>query len=193
MENYEELWRKKITNVSSDFYLDDDTGTSIAEDDEKVTVGGIIAEKTVKFTKNDKAMAFLTLEDLVGVVEIIVFSKQFERYNAILNEDEKIFVTGRVSCEENKDSKVIAESITAFKDATKYFWIKYANRAEYDEKEPKVRELLDVSDGKDTVKIYLEEEKMLKELPPSRNVLAGDELKSSVEQILGEGRVKITW
>ena len=193
MENYEELWRKKITNVSSDFYLDDDTGKSVAQDDEKVTVGGIIAEKTVKFTKNDKAMAFLTLEDLVGTVEIIVFSKQFERYNAILNEDEKIFVTGRVSCEENKDSKVIAENITAFKDATKCFWIKYKNRAEYNEKEPAVRELLDVSDGKDTVKIYLEEEKMLKELPPSRNVLAGEELKNSVEEILGEGRVKITW
>ena len=88
---------------------------------------------------------------------------------------------------------MIAETITAFKDATKCFWIKYKNRAEYDEKEPAVRELLDVSDGKDTVKIYLEEEKMLKELPPSRNVLAGDELKASVEGILGEGRVKITW
>ena len=193
MEKYEELWRKKITNVSSDFYIDDDTGNAVVEDEAKVTVGGIIAEKTVKFTKNDKAMAFLTLEDLVGSVEIIVFSKQFEKYNAILNEDEKIFVTGRATCEENKDAKVIAETITAFKDATKCLWIKYANRAEYDAKEPEVRALLDVSDGKDTVKIYLEEEKMLKELPPSRCVFAGEELQKGIEEILGEGRVKITW
>ena len=163
------------------------------EDEAKVTVGGIIAEKTEKKKKNDKAMAFLTLEDLVGSVEIIVFSKQFEKYNAILNEDEKIFVTGRATCEENKDAKVIAETITAFKDATKRLWIKYANRAEYDAKEPEVRALLDVSDGKDTVKIYLEEEKMLKELPPSRCVFAGEELQKGIEEILGEGRVKITW
>ncbi|MBR3040334.1 MAG: DNA polymerase III subunit alpha [Lachnospiraceae bacterium] len=194
LESYEELWRKKITNVASDFYLDEETEKSLVEDDAKVTVGGMVADKTIKYTKNDKAMAFLTLEDLSGTVEIIVFSRQFEKYASVLNEDEKLFVTGRVSCEENKDSKVIAETIYTFDSAPKTLWVKFANRAEYEEKFPEAEKYLNVSDGRDVVKIYLEEEKLIKALPPSRNVNAEDEtLISSLESLLGAGRVKATW
>ena len=193
LESYQELWKKRITNVAADFYLDEETGVSVVKDDAKATVGGIIVERTVKYTKNDKAMAFITLEDLSGTVETIVFSRQFERYNAILQPDTAVFVTGRVSCEENKPSKIIAESIWPFEDSSKTLWIKYADHEEYDLLHPDVTKLLDVSDGRDTVKIYLEKEKLLKTLPPSRNVKADDELKEKIEKVLGELRVKITW
>ena len=111
-----------------------------------------------------------------------------------IRQHEKIFVTGRVSCEENKDSKVIAETIYSFESAPKTLWVKFKNRAEYDEKFPEAENLLSVSDGRDAVKLYLEEEKMIKALPPSRNVNAEDEkLKADLENLLGEGRVKTTW
>ena len=193
LEAYQELWKKKITNVAADFYLDEETNTSIVQDDAKATVGGMIVDKSVKYTQNNKAMAFVTIEDLSGTVEVIVFSRQYERFANMLNEDAAIFVTGRVSSEENKNSKLIAETITPFEASAKCFWIKYSNRAEYDEKNAEVMDVLASSDGKDTVKIYLAEEKQLKTLPPSRNVCADEELQGKIEELLGEGRAKITW
>ena len=193
LETHMELWRKKINNVASDFYLDEETGQTIVEDDAKVTVGGIIVDKSVKYTKNDKAMAFITLEDLSGSMEIIVFSREFERYNSLLQPDAKIFVTGRVSCEENKPAKLIAQEIRNFEDSAKTLWIKFTNREEYDRMNPEVTKILDISDGRDIVKLYLEEEKQLKTLPPSRNVKADEELQAQLEKLLGEGRAKITW
>ena len=150
-------------------------------------------EKSVKFTKNDRQMAFVQVEDLAGVVEVIVFARQYERYGKMLEVDEKIFVSGHVSEEENKNAKVIADKIWKFSDSSKTLWIKYANRDEYEEKSPAVGNILDVSDGKDTVKIYLEEEKLLKTLPANHSVNANEELMNEIEEVLGEGRVKVTW
>jgi DNA polymerase-3 subunit alpha len=193
LEAYEELWRKKITNIGSDFYRDADTDQCVVEDEANVTIGGIIVEKSVKFTKNDRQMAFVQVEDLAGVVEVIVFARQYERYGKMLEVDEKIFVSGHVSEEENKNAKVIADKIWKFSDSSKTLWIKYANRDEYEEKSPAVGNILDVSDGKDTVKIYLEEEKLLKTLPANHSVNANEELMNEIEEVLGEGRVKVTW
>ena len=193
LEAYEELWRKKITNIGSDFYRDADTDQCVVEDEANVTIGGIIVEKSVKFTKNDRQMAFVQVEDLAGVVEVIVFARQYERYGKMLEVDEKIFVSGHVSEEENKNAKVIADKIWKFSDSSKTLWIKYANRDEYEEKSPAVGNILDVSDGKDTLKIYLEEEKLLKTLPANHSVNANEELMNEIEEVLGEGRVKVTW
>ena len=106
MEEYRELWQKHVTNNSSDFALDEETGTVRVTDQRKAVVGGMIAAKTVKFTKNDQMMAFLTLEDLVGSIEIIVFPRDYERYGSLLTEDAKIFVRGRVSVEEDTNLRV---------------------------------------------------------------------------------------
>ena len=193
LEAYEELWKKKITNVSTDFYLQEETGLAKVEDDSKATIGGLITDRTIKYTKNDKAMAFIQLEDLAGVVEVIVFARQFERYNSILGQDEKVFVSGRVSCEENKDAKLIAENIWSFKDAPRTFWVKFADRKEYEAKLKDVTDILDLSDGHDVVKFYLEKENLLKTLPASRNVLADENLIAKIDGVLGAGRSKITW
>ena len=117
MEEYQELWAKYITNKTTDFMLDEETGTVVAEDQRTAIVGGMIAEKTIKYTKNDKVMAFLNLEDLVGNVEVVVFPKDYEKYSGLLAEDAKIFVKGRISVEEEKDGKLICEQILSFEDA----------------------------------------------------------------------------
>ena len=72
-------------------------------------VGGMITDKTIKYTKNNKTMAFLTLEDLLGTVEVIVFPRDYERYHTYLNVDEKIFVSGHANVEEDKNGKIICE------------------------------------------------------------------------------------
>ncbi len=117
LEEYQELWQKYITNTTNDFALDEETGLVRAQDHASVVVGGMIADKTVKYTKNDKVMAFLNLEDLVGNVEVVVFPKDYEKYGNLLQEDTKVFIKGRVSIEEDKDGKLICEQIASFEEA----------------------------------------------------------------------------
>lgn len=117
LEAWQELWQRYATNNTNDFALDEETGETHIADQQSVVVGGMIADKTIKYTKNDKAMAFLNLEDLVGSVEIVVFPRDYEKYGALLQEDGKIFVKGRASVEEDKDGKIICEQIVSFEDA----------------------------------------------------------------------------
>ena len=119
MEEYQELWQKHITNTTIDFALDEETGAVRVQDQASAVVGGMIAEKTVKYTKNDKVMAFLNLEDLVGNVEVVVFPRDYEKYGSLLQEDAKVFIKGRISVEEDKDGKLICEQIVSFEEAEK--------------------------------------------------------------------------
>ncbi|MCD7819348.1 MAG: DNA polymerase III subunit alpha [Lachnospiraceae bacterium] len=114
LERYENKWRRTISNVTSDFQLDEETNQSIVQDGAKAVIGGMITNKTVKYTKNNKTMAFLTIEDLVGTVEVVVFPRDYETYNRYLTEENKVFVRGRVSCEDDRPSKLICERIWPF-------------------------------------------------------------------------------
>lgn len=73
------LIEKNITAVSSDFIQDEETGMARVRDQAIVTVAGMIAAKTVKTTKTNQMMAFLTLEDLRGTLEVIVFPKDYRK------------------------------------------------------------------------------------------------------------------
>ena len=117
LESYQELWQKYITNNTNDFALEEETNTVRVTDQSTVIVGGMISNKTVKYTKTNQVMAFLELEDLVGTVEIVVFPRDYEKYGSLLAEDAKIFVKGRVSVEEDKDAKLICEQIVGFDEA----------------------------------------------------------------------------
>ena len=191
LEEYEQTWRKHITRTTADFMIDEETGEMNVRDQERVTVGGMIAEKKIKYTKNDKIMAFLTLEDLVGSIEVLVFPKVYEQESAKLTEENKVFVKGRVSAEEDKDGKIICESIQAFDDIRKTLWIKFPTMQEYETAEKQLMETLAESDGNDGVVIYVENPKAKKALPPNRNVRADKELLSRLEELYGEENIKV--
>ena len=123
LEEYEEKWRKNITAVSTDFIYEEETAGIRLVDGAHVVIGGIITDKTVKFTKNNKTMAFLTLEDIYGTTEVIVFPRDYEKYKGLLDNDAKVFVGGRVSAEEEKNGKLICERIYAFDDTKKELWL----------------------------------------------------------------------
>jgi DNA polymerase-3 subunit alpha len=118
MEEYQELWQQNVTHNSNDFALDEEAGVTRVGDQTRAVVGGMIAAKTVKYTKNDQMMAFVTLEDLVGSVEVVVFPKDYDRYGALLTEDSKVFIRGRASVEEDKDGKLICEEVLSFEDVS---------------------------------------------------------------------------
>lgn len=192
LEEYEEMWKKNITNTTTDFLLDEESGETVVKDGQSVTIGGIIADKKIKYTKNDKVMAFLQVEDLVGTIEVIVFPKDYERHAGKLVEDNKVFVKGRVSVEEEKDGKLICERITGFDEISRKLWIKFPTKEAYEEAEEELLALLAQSDGRDTVCIYVENPKAVKNLPPNRNVKADKELVERLAAVYGDGNVKVT-
>lgn len=191
LEEYAALWKKNITAATSDFRLDEETGKVNVVDGATAVVGGMIADKKIKYTKNDKVMAFVTLEDLVGVVEVIIFPKDYEKNAAFLNEDSKVFIKGRVSVEEEKDGKLICEKITAFENISKKVWIKFSSIESFEENEEKIYDLIRESDGRDEVVIYTENPKAVKTLPPNRNVNADNVLLEKLKGSFGAQNVKI--
>ena len=191
MEEYVELWRKHTTAKTSDFMLDEETGSCHLLDGASVTIGGMITDKKIKYTKNDKIMAFLTVEDVAGSVEVIVFPRDYEKNVDKLIEDEKVFIKGRVSAEEDKDAKLICEQITGFAEVPKTLWLKFPNLAEYTAKEPQTSAILKDSEGKDQIVIYLSDTRQMKKLPPNRNVNADQALVDALAKLLGEENVKV--
>ena len=191
LEAYEEKWRKNISAVTSDFMLDEETGATKVRDGEKVVIGGMVIAKTIKYTKTNQVMAFFTIEDLVGTVEVIIFPRDYEKYHTYLEEDAKIFVTGRVNVEEEKNGKLICEKITGFDDNKKELWLQFADMASYQEKEAQVFGMLAGSDGRDEVIVYLAAEKRMKRLPQSRSIHIEPELIHALGGFLGENNVKV--
>ena len=191
LEAYEERWKKNITNKTSDFLADEETGLSRVADGAYVTVGGMITDKTVKYTKNNKTMAFITLEDLLGTVEIIVFPQDYEKYNHLLEMDSKVFVSGKVSAEEEKDSKLICEQIISFDDVKRELWLQFETKETYEEQINDIWELLKTSDGSDEVVLYISSMKAIKRMGAAFTVHINDTLLSALKEKLSEKNVKV--
>ena len=191
LEEYEALWKKHITDMTSAFLLDEETGVVSVEDGKTAVIGGIITDKKIKYTKNDKVMAFLQLEDLAGTVEVIVFPRDYEKNADKLVVDNKVFVKGRVSVEEEKDGKLICEQITGFDQMPKKLWIKFPTMEAYEEKEERLNAILGESEGNDSVVIYVEATREMKKLPANRNVKADQTLVQILGSAFGEENVKV--
>ena len=191
LEEYESLWKKNITNLTTDFLVEEESGQMRAQDGAKAVIGGLISEKKIKYTKNEQVMAFLTVEDLVGSIEVIVFPKTYSKYGNLLNEDDKVLLSGRVSGEDEKDGKLICEEVTAFSDIPRELWIQFATKEEYDRLAGELDAILAPSEGKDRVGIFIKEPRMMKKLPPNQNVHANKNLMDALVERFGEGNVKL--
>ena len=182
---------KNVTAKSSDFVVDEETGSAVVHDGAYVTIGGMITEKTVKTTRNNKMMAFLTVEDLAGSVEVLVFPKDYEKRRDMLIKDEKVFIRGRASVGDEPVGKLICEQIIPFSQVPRELWIQYADKDAYLAGEKELLDLLKTSDGNDTVIIYLGRERAKKVLPRNWNVRAGEALVTTLSEMLGEKNVKV--
>ena len=191
LEEYGERLRKNISAVTTDFLPDEESGYPRVRDGAKEILGGMITDKTIKYTKNNKTMAFLTLEDLVGTVEVIVFPRDYERNAELLKEDSKVFIQGRVSVEEERPSKLILEKIYPFDTMGKELWIQFSDRKQYEEEVAELYDILRESDGSDSVVLYIRSEKAMKRLPQSRNVSADAALTGKLAEKYGEANVKV--
>ena len=203
LEEYLEKIRKNINAVASDFMLQEveegnlDAMKTGAEsqvkikDNQHVIVGGLISEKKVTFTRNNKPMAYITIEDLTGTVEVIIFPRDYEKYQKYLNADEKVFVVGRASVEEDKDGKIICERIVAFDETGCELWLKFDTMEAYKEKEAVLMDILRDSDGNDEVVIYVANPKAIKRLGKNQTIGVNEELLQILTNFLGAENVKV--
>ncbi len=191
LEKYEQLWRSNITNVTSDFALDEETGISKVSDNSQAVIGGMITGRTIKYTKTNKTMAFLTVEDLVGTVEVVVFPRDYERNSRFLEEDRKVFVCGRVSCEDDRPSKLICEKIWPFEEIPRELWVQFADKQEYQEKEKQLFDLLRHSEGQDEVVIYVRSERAVRRLGANWTVTADEAMIGKLSELFGSENVKL--
>ncbi len=191
MDEYLETWKNSITAKTTDFMVDEETGRAVVEDGARATIGGMITARTVKLTKNGQQMAFVTLEDMVGSVEVIVFPRDYENKKQLLNEDARVFISGRTSIGDDPAGRLICEQVIPFDEVPKDLWLKFADKTEYDARWPEVTEILRGSDGHDTVIIYLEKERAKKVLPANWHVAASTEVTEKLMKIIGEKNVKV--
>ena len=203
LEEYTAKIRKNINAVASDFaLLEAEEGNLDAmktgaesqvkiKDNQHVIVGGMIAEKKVTFTRNNKAMAYITIEDLTGMVEVIIFPRDYEKYQRYLNADEKVFVVGRASVEDDKNGKIICERIVPFDETGCELWFQFATIEAYKEKESVLMDILRDSDGNDEVVIYVANPKAIKRLGKNQTVGVNEELLQILKNYLGENNVKV--
>ena len=191
LDDYEALWRKNISAVTSDFMQDEETGAVKAEDGAYEVLGGMIAAKTVKYTRTNQTMAFITLEDLVGTVEIVIFPKVYERFRNLLEEDSKVFVRGRVSGEEEKDSKLICDKIWSFSDIPRELWVQFADMGSFEKQESDLYSFIREEEGKDRVVIYVRNPRQVKRLSENWGITVSDDLLHSLRERFGEANVKV--
>lgn len=191
LEEYEEKWRKSISATTADFQPDEETGRTKVHDGAREIIGGMITDKTVKHTRTNQMMAFLTVEDLVGTVEVVVFPRDYEKNRVLLEVDNKVFIKGRVSEEDEKASKLICEKIIPFEQTKKELWIQFPNKAAFLEEEQIVYGYLADSEGDDEVVIYCQAERAVKRLPRNRNISIGQQVLGRLMNHYGEKRVKV--
>lgn len=191
LEEYEERWRKNISAVTTDFLPDEETGVPAVRDGEKEVVGGMITAKTIKYTKTNKVMAFLTLEDLVGTVEVVVFPRDYEKNIQHMNVDDKVFIQGRVSAEDDKASKLICESIYSFEEAPRELWFQFDSKEEFLAREQELYGDIRNSDGKDSVVVYIKSPRAVKQLGPSQTVKITQDLLNLLYEKYGQENVKV--
>lgn len=190
MEAYQKIWEKNVTAKTSDFIVDED-GNSVVEDDSRVVVGGMITGKKIKTTRTNQLMAFISLEDMVGTIECLIFPKIYEKSKAYLVEDSKVFLRGRVSIGEDPVGKLICDEVIPFNQVPNELWLQFQNQEHYRKESDAVMAALRSSDGNDRVVMYLKEEKALRRLSENWTVDAGEELLGELAKILGEGNVKV--
>lgn len=193
LEEYQEMLKRNVTRVSADFMPED--GETAAEtrvrDGESAVIGGIITEITRKTTRSNSMMAFFTVEDLLGTVEVIVFPRDYEKYKKELFEENKVLIRGRVAVEEEREARLICSEIIPFTAMPREVWVRFPDKEAFLAKEQELYAILDAFDGKEEAVVYCMAEKAMKRLPKSHTTQVSEALLTRLRTAFGEESVKV--
>ena len=191
LEGYRSIMDKMISAKTTDFQPDEESGRPKVYDGQKVIIGGMITERTIKYTRNNKVMAFLTVEDLVGTVEVVVFPRDYEKWQTLITDEARVFIQGRVNAEDDRPSKMILEKVHSFEDIPKEVWIQFRDKAEYSAAEAELQSFLKDVPGTSAVVIYLKDVKAMKRLPAGCRMQINEESLDELKKKYGESNVKL--
>ena len=191
LEDYLDTINKNVTGYSYDFIIDEEADRPKVEDGSVQIIGGMITSKTIKTTRSNSLMAFITLEDMFGIIEVIIFPRDFEKYKNMLEPDSKIFIRGRATIEEDKDAKLICQEIISFDAMPRELWVRFEELTQFQKAEQELYSLLEGYDGNNPVIIYCEKEKAMKRLPKSKYVKVDKELITKLRQIYSKDNIVI--
>ena len=191
LREYEKLWKKTITASASDFALNPETGVIALQEGSKQTIGGLISDITTRQTKKGDTMAILLIEDLVGTVEVIAWPNKYAAYAPYLVKDNKVFVTGRVKADDEKDGQLMLDEMVQFDEIPRKLYLRFDSKDDYLAKYDAMLQILNTSEGKDSVIVYLDKEKQQKVMPRNMNINADEDIINTLKEHFGEENVKL--
>lgn len=197
LDDYMDIINSQVTAKSTDFLPDEDSGEFIVKDKISYTVGGMIEAITVKTTKQGDNMAFVTLEDLYGTVEIVIFPRDYNRYKHLIVKDNKILIRGNASVTED-EGKLLLSSMYTFEDIKndldaekKEVWVCFEDENAYNLNEKDFLHLLKEYKGRTPVFVQLRNSRTFKPMGERYRVLADDLLLENLKSRWGEKNVLI--
>ena len=191
LEEYLPVIKKNATLSSRDFRLSDESGTPAVRQNQRGTVAVVITEVSVKYTKTNRAMAFVTGEDMQGPLEIIFFPDCYDKYRSDLAEDVKCLIKGHASVDDEKDATFIADDLIKFTDIPQEVWVRFADMDAYKAAEPRMEKMFGLAnEGRDRCIIYISKTKQMKGL--QRTFEATGLVIDQLMKLAGEENVSVT-
>lgn len=191
LEEYLQFIQRRTKTKTTDFYLDEETNVTGVEADQEYLIAGIISDKKIKYTKNNKTMAFITFEDMYGSMEIIFFPRDYEKVHDKLNVDAKVFIKGRAQVEDQKDGRLIGSQVTPFDEMPKRLVITFPDKETYLAKHNELMAALQASEGRDSVAVVCNAERIQKVLPPNQAVEITEELLETLRAQFGQDAIRV--
>ncbi len=190
LQDYMASMEKQITAKSTDFEPDEERGLAVVKDGRNYIVGGLISNVTVKLTKTNQNMAFVTLEDLYGTVEVILFPRDYQKYRDLLVVDTGVYVRGRASVSE-ENGKLVAETVISMDAVPTEIWIQVENIGCFQEKRDMLYNIIRRAPGDREIIIYSREEKAVKRLPSYENISGEAPVFEELQNLFGEKNIKL--
>ena len=188
LQEYESVWKKNITAMTTDFIRDEQTGAVKLAEGSRQTIGGMISDINVKHTKNGDTMAIINLEDLVGNTEVIIWPKTYSANRELMENDRKVFIEGRVKVDDERDGQLMADKVVPFELMPKKLFLQYDTMETYESGKEALEDILTDSHGIDTVVIFIKEGRMQKNI---RQKADSSEIIESLIALLGADNVKV--
>ncbi len=191
LEDYAGMMDKNITARSIDFMIQEGETEIALQDKSRVIVGGMITGINIKYTKNNKVMCFLNVEDTVGEIEVIVFPREYERLKSKIEQDRKVFIVGTVDAQEEKNGKIISSDIIPFDEMPREVWLQFEDKESYMAKMQTLDVVFSEIRGESPVVIYIAKDKAMKRLLRLQWVDSRSENIERLRAILGADNVRI--
>lgn len=197
LEEYEEeLDIYTNTRISDIVDIDDDDADTTDRkvyDGQRVVIGGIISEISIKSTRRNEIMAFIKIEDMTGNIEAIIFPKLYTKCSKLIIEDSIIIMSGHISVKEEENPKVIADSIEPLKKNKKIINRVYIrlNDNTWENDVESLKKIFLKYSGKSPVYVILKNSRKKFMAPRNLWVDANIEFISKIKNAVGEKNVKI--